>query len=164
MVIDECHLVFTAANEYRKRLRALVLLRNLGCPSVFLTGTLPPLCQREFEEAMQLQNPLYIRASSHRANVEYSVLRVRNGRGPMEAKRLADARLGLMTKSGGKGIVYCASHSKCRALARLLDCHYYHGTPEDSDAHFLAQREAGFQAWLRGRAHTSSPRPPSAPV
>ncbi|KFX91232.1 hypothetical protein V490_06015 [Pseudogymnoascus sp. VKM F-3557] len=29
-------------------------------------------------------------------------------------------------------------------------CHYYHGNPEDSNAHFLAQREAGFQAWLGG--------------
>ena len=52
VVIDECHLTFTAADEYRRKLRGLVLLRNLGCPFVFLTGTLPPLCQREFEEAM----------------------------------------------------------------------------------------------------------------
>ncbi|KAH8750128.1 hypothetical protein F5882DRAFT_488067 [Hyaloscypha sp. PMI_1271] len=95
VVLDECHLTFTAANEYRRKLRGLVLLRNLGCPFVFLTGTLPPLCQREFEEAMQLQNPLYIRAPSHRVNAEYSVLRVRNGRGPMEAKKLVDARLGV---------------------------------------------------------------------
>ena len=52
VVIDECHLTFTTTNEYRRKLRGLVLLRNLGCPFVFLTGTLPPLCQREFEEAM----------------------------------------------------------------------------------------------------------------
>jgi hypothetical protein len=45
-----------------------------------LTGTLPLLRQREFEEAMQLQNPLYIRLSSHRVNIEYSIKRVRNGR------------------------------------------------------------------------------------
>ena len=44
VVIDECHLTFTAADEYRRKLRGLVLLRNLGCPFVFLTGTLPPLC------------------------------------------------------------------------------------------------------------------------
>jgi len=43
VVIDECHLTFTAIDEYRKKLRGLVLLRNLGCPFVFLTGTLPPL-------------------------------------------------------------------------------------------------------------------------
>jgi superfamily II DNA helicase RecQ len=43
VVVDECHLTFTAADEYRKKLRGLVLLRNLGCPFVFLTSTLPPL-------------------------------------------------------------------------------------------------------------------------
>jgi superfamily II DNA helicase RecQ len=151
VVIDECHLTFTAADEYRRKLRGLVLLRNLGCPFVFLTGTLPPLCQREFEEAMQLQNPLYIRASSHRVKAQYSVLRVRNGRGPMEAKKLVDARLGSLAP-GEKGVIYCTSHAKCKALARQLGCHYYHGNPKDSDAHFLAQREVGFQAWLRGES------------
>ena len=147
VVIDEYHLTFTAADEYRRKLRGLVLLRNLDCPFVFLIGTLPPLRQREFEEAMQLQNPLYIRASSHRVNVKYSVLRVRNGRGLMEVKKLVDARLGNLTV-GGKGVVYCTSHAKCKVLARQLGCHYYHGDPQDSNMHFLAQREAGFQAWV----------------
>ncbi|RFU71790.1 recq family helicase, partial [Trichoderma arundinaceum] len=150
VVIDECHLTFTAASEYRKKLQGLVRLRSLGCPFVFLTGTLPPLAQRDFEEAMQLQHPLYIRASSHRTSAHYSVLRVRNGRGPMEVKKLVEARVGLLAP-GEKGVVYCTSHAKCKALARLMDCHYYHGDPnEGGDAHFLAQRESGFQAWLRG--------------
>ncbi|PON19994.1 hypothetical protein TGAM01_v211133 [Trichoderma gamsii] len=150
VVIDECHLTFTAAYEYRKKLQGLVRLRSLGCPFVFLTGTLPPLAQRDFEEAMQLQHPLYIRASSHRANSHYSVLRVRNGRGPMEVKKLVEARVGLLAP-GEKGVVYCTSHAKCKALALLMGCHYYHGDPnEGGDAHFLAQRESGFQAWLRG--------------
>ncbi|KAK2667265.1 Helicase, C-terminal, partial [Fusarium oxysporum f. sp. vasinfectum] len=117
VVIDECHLTFTAAETYRSKLRGLVLLRSLGCPFVFLTGTLPPLRQRDFEEAMQLQNPLYIRASSHRLNVRYAVLR-----------------------------------AKCKALARQLDCHYYHALRDDSDSQFIAQRQEGFQAWLRGEA------------
>jgi hypothetical protein len=52
VVVDECHLRFSAADEYRRKLRGLVLLRNLGCPFVFLTRTLPPLWLQEFEEAM----------------------------------------------------------------------------------------------------------------
>jgi hypothetical protein len=44
VVIDECHLTFTATDEYWRKLRGLVLLHNLGCPFVFLTGTLLPLC------------------------------------------------------------------------------------------------------------------------
>ncbi|KAI5455850.1 P-loop containing nucleoside triphosphate hydrolase protein [Mariannaea sp. PMI_226] len=87
VVIDECHLTFTAADEYRRKLRGLVLLHNLCCPFVFLTGTLPPLRQREFEEAMQLQNPIYIHASSHRVNVQYLVVCVQNGRGIMHIKK-----------------------------------------------------------------------------
>jgi superfamily II DNA helicase RecQ len=96
-----------------------------------------------------LQNPFYIRASSHHVNVKYLVIRVRNGQGPIEAKKLIGARLGSLAP-GEKGVVYCTSHAKCKVLARQLNCHYYHGNPEDSSAHFLAQREAGFQAWLRG--------------
>lgn len=149
IVIDECHLTFTAADEYRGKLRDLVLLRGLGCPFVFLTGTLPPLRQREFEEAMQLQNPLYIRASSHRLNVRYSVVRVKNGRGIAEVKKLVLSRRQDLAK-GEKGVVYCASHAKCKALAQQLGCHYYHGLPSDSNAHFFAQRKEGFQAWLEG--------------
>ncbi|KFZ11069.1 hypothetical protein V501_04921 [Pseudogymnoascus sp. VKM F-4519 (FW-2642)] len=37
-----------------------------------------------------------------------------------------------------------------REQQKFRRCHYYHGNPEDSNAHFLAQREAGFQAWLSG--------------
>ncbi|KFZ18502.1 hypothetical protein V501_01170 [Pseudogymnoascus sp. VKM F-4519 (FW-2642)] len=149
VVIDECHLTFTAADEYRRKLRGLVNLRNLGCSFVFLTGTLPPLCQREFEEAMQLQSPLYIRASSHRVNVEYSVVRVKNGRGATEVQKLVESRVAGLAP-GEKGVIYCNSHMKCKVLAQRLGCHYYHGNPEDSNAHFIAQREVGFQAWLGG--------------
>ncbi|KAK2684336.1 hypothetical protein QWA68_016833, partial [Fusarium oxysporum] len=95
VVIDECHLTFTAAETYRSKLRGLVLLRSLGCPFVFLTGTLPPLRQRDFEEAIQ---------------------------------------------------------AKYKALARQLDCHYYHALRDNSDSQFIAQRKEGFQAWLRGEA------------
>ncbi|RGP59552.1 recq family [Fusarium longipes] len=151
VVIDECHLTFTAAETYRSKLRGLVLLRSLGCPFVFLTGTLPPLRQRDFEEAMQLQNPLYIRASSHRLNVRYAVLRVRNGRGVMEVKRRVAARLPDLS-AGEKGIIYCTSQAKCKALALQLGCHYYHALRDNSDSQFIAQREEGFQAWLRGEA------------
>ncbi|KFX98401.1 hypothetical protein V490_02328 [Pseudogymnoascus sp. VKM F-3557] len=141
--------VSTAADEYRRKLRGLVLLRNIGCPFVFLTGKLPPLCQREFEEAMPLQNPLYIRASSHCVNVEYSVVRVKNGWGATEVQNLVESQVaGFAPRE--KGVIYYNSHMKCKVLAQRLGCHYYHGNPEDSNAHFVAQREAGFQAWLGG--------------
>jgi hypothetical protein len=149
VVIDECHLTFTAAYDYRKKLRGLVRLRSLGCPFVFLTGTLPPLSQRDFEGAMHLQEARYIRAPSHRTNTKYCVLRIGNGRWPMEVRRMVQKRVGS-AKTGEKGVIYCGSREKCKVMAKLLGCHYYHGEREAFDAHFLAQREAGFQSWLRG--------------
>jgi superfamily II DNA helicase RecQ len=149
IVFDECQLLFTAAETYRAKLRNLVMLRSLGCPCVFLTGTLPPLRQREFEEAMQLQSPLYIRAPSHRLNVRYSVHRVRNRRSITKAKRLVEAQQ-LTLLQGEKGIIYCTSHAKCKALALLLRCHDYHASRDDGDLQFLAQRDEGFQAWVKG--------------
>ncbi len=44
VVIDECYLTFTTTNKYQRKLRGLVLLRNLGCLFVFLTRTLLLLC------------------------------------------------------------------------------------------------------------------------
>jgi hypothetical protein len=86
---------------------------------------------------MQLQSPLYICASSYRVNIRYSVFRVRNGQGPLEAKKLLDTQLGSLVP-GEKVVAYCTSHAKCKVLARQLGCHYYYGNPEDSNAHFLA--------------------------
>jgi superfamily II DNA helicase RecQ len=91
---------------------------------------LPPPRQREFEEAMQLQNPLYIRASSHRLSVQYSVIRVKNGRRIAKVEKLVTSRWQGMAKDE-KGVVYCTSHAKCKALAQQLGCHYYHGLPSD---------------------------------
>ncbi|KAL2201601.1 hypothetical protein CC79DRAFT_1351830 [Sarocladium strictum] len=105
IVINKCHLTFTAADKYRGKLRDLVLLRGLGCPFVFLTGTLPPLRQREFKEAMQLQNPLYIRALSYRLNMRYSVVRVKNGRGIAKVKKLVLSRRQDLAK-GEKGVAW----------------------------------------------------------
>jgi superfamily II DNA helicase RecQ len=151
VVLDECHLIFTAAVEYRKRLRNLVLLRNLPCPFLFLTGTLPPLRVGEFEEALHLHDPLYIRASSHRINTQYSVDRVKSGQGVMMIKRHVVIRAKTMAP-GEKGIIYCSSKAKCKALAGQIKCHYYHSASHDQEAEFFAWQEAGFQAWLRGEA------------
>ena len=63
----------------------------------------------------------------------------------MEVKKLVDARLESLALRK-KGVIYCTSHAKYKALARQLGYYYYHRNPEDSDAHFLAQRKVGFQA------------------
>jgi superfamily II DNA helicase RecQ len=156
VVIDECHLTFTAALSYRTKLKGLTRLRGLCCPLVFLTGTLPPHKQAAFEAAMLLQNPIYIRASSHRLNVQFQVYKVRSGRGITEVKQRVAARARTL-KAGEKGIIFCCSYISCKAVAKQLNCYYYHGkadasTGEDEagEAAFLAQREAGYRQWIEG--------------
>ena len=55
----------------------------------------------------------------------------------MEARKLVDTRLGSLAP-GEKGVIYCISHAKYKALARQLGCHYYYRNPKDSNIHFLA--------------------------
>ena len=90
----------------------------------FLTRTLPPLWQREFEEAMQLHYPYYISALSHRLNVRYLVVWVQNGQGLMEDRKLVMV-LWPQLMTGDKGMIYCSSKAKCKVLPRQLNCHFY---------------------------------------
>ncbi|KAL6412381.1 hypothetical protein AUP68_03583 [Ilyonectria robusta] len=116
IVIDECHLTFTAAQTYRERLRRLTLLRGLCCPLVFLTATLPLHKQPDFEAAILLRNPIYIRTSSYRLNLQFKVQKVPNSRGIRKVKELVAARTRTL-QPGEKGIIFCRSHADCKAVA-----------------------------------------------
>ena len=123
-IVDECHLTFTAADEYRNKLRALAQLRNLGCQFVFLTGTLPPRRQREFEEAMLLQKPSLHPGiqPSRKHPVRCASRQDRAGdHGGQEASGGLAARRERQREETGPGQegcgFYCLSHAKCKALA-----------------------------------------------
>ncbi|SCV61242.1 uncharacterized protein FFFS_15811 [Fusarium fujikuroi] len=151
VVFDECHVIITAGETYRSKLRNLVHLRDLGSPCIFLTGTLPPSRQRDLEEAMHLPAPLYIRASSHRTDMRYRVHRVATGKDIMELLKLVRARKPHL-KPGERGIIFCTSHNKCQAVARQLKCFWYHAIWGDEESHHLdLQRQQGFRDWLDGR-------------
>ncbi|KAL2203436.1 hypothetical protein CC79DRAFT_1390855 [Sarocladium strictum] len=105
-------------------LRVIVILAEAAC---YLTFT----AADKYHGKLRDLNPLYIRALSHRLNVRYSIVRVKNGRGIAKVKKLVLSRWQDLVK-GEKGVVYCASYAN------------------DSNAHFFAQRKEGFQAWLEG--------------
>lgn len=46
------------------------------------------------------------------------------GKTRSRVKKLVEVRVGSFT-TGEKGVVYCMTHAKCKALAGLLDCCYY---------------------------------------
>ena len=91
IVVDECHLTITAA-AYRQSVVDLVAIRKLRTQFVYLTATLPPSMQVEFEERNHLLHPKVIRASSNRPNIFYIVRRAKHGRGSLLKQAAAKAR------------------------------------------------------------------------
>ncbi|KAK3059396.1 hypothetical protein LTS18_010971, partial [Coniosporium uncinatum] len=63
VIIDECHLTFTAS-DYRPKLAHLKRLRSLHCQMVLLTATLPPTLEDELSESMLVRDARYIRAGT----------------------------------------------------------------------------------------------------
>ena len=77
IVLDECHLSFTAS-DYRPKLRQLDHLQVLRCLMILLTATLPPVRLDELREAMHISHFRLSRMSAVRANIRYMVRRCPN--------------------------------------------------------------------------------------
>ena len=123
-MVDECHLTITAAG-YRQSIVDLVIIRSLRTQFVYLTATLPPSMQAEFEERNHLLRPKVIRASSNRPNIFYIVCKATNRQGSFLEQAIARVRdawdqLGLFDKSRNKIILYVRTRDKAKDLTQLL--------------------------------------------
>ncbi len=139
VVIDECHLTYTAS-DYRQKLRHLHHLRVLGVSMVLLTATLPPTRVYELVEAMSIQNPIIIRRSTVRPNIRYMVQRC-----PIkdQVKVACEmARLRRLTK-GERGIFYCRSRDRVEEVAKLLGCGFYHSQSVSKEETIMVWMENG---------------------
>jgi superfamily II DNA helicase RecQ len=130
VVVDECHLLFTA-RHWRENLLKVKNLRLLGCPIVLLTATLPPVQEGELEASMLVRNATYIRASTTRANARYFV-------SWCQRRKLEDTALVVckrwaekLRQSRQKGVVYCLSKGQCERMAKEIDCAHYHADVEE---------------------------------
>lgn len=142
IVIDEAHLILTAA-DYREHLGLLAILRQIACPLVCLTATLPPYGELDLKQALFLTYPVIYRASSDRPNLEYCVQTI----GPLrmdEPKESPSREEILVTAveevyrkdsqtwhSGGshptaRSLFYVRSRNLGTLLARRLGCDFYH--------------------------------------
>ena len=130
VIVDECHLTFTAS-DYRPKLRQLGHLQVLRCPMILLTATLPPSRMDEFREVMHISDFRLIRMSTVRPSIRYSVRRCPNKSSLTVAQSMARLRhLG----SGERGIFYCSSRDGTEEVAAVLSCPYYHSMVDEKDA------------------------------
>jgi superfamily II DNA helicase RecQ len=125
VVIDECHLVFTA-RHWRENLLSMKNLRLLGCPMVLLTATLPPLREQELESSMLLRHTTYIRASTVRPNARYFVSWCQGEKMESTALTMCKRWAKRLQQTGQKGVVYCLSKAQCERIAEELACAHYH--------------------------------------
>lgn len=77
VVFDEAHLVLTASH-YRPKMALVRQLRQLFCQVVFLTATLPPTMQAQFEARMLLKAPRVVRSPTFRVDIVSRILQPQN--------------------------------------------------------------------------------------
>jgi len=165
LVLDEAHLVLTASH-YRDNLGWLGKLRQVPCPFVCLTATLPPHGVLELNQSLHLINPAIQRSSSDRPNLVYSVQSLENSAPPissaLQAPRSVDDRLvhtvtelcrqdvrqwragSPQDRATARGLCFVRQKQMGTWLAQSLDCDFYHaGLPASDRASILT-------AWSQG--------------
>jgi superfamily II DNA helicase RecQ len=130
VVIDECHLLFTA-RHWRANLLKVKNLRLLGCPTVLLTATLPVVQEGELEASMLVRNATYIRASTVRPNARYFVSWCQRSTLEETAIAICKKWAERLRQTRQKGVVYCLSKAQCEQIAEELYCAYYHADVDD---------------------------------
>jgi superfamily II DNA helicase RecQ len=121
-------------------------IRSLRTHFVYLTATLPPTMQAEFEERNHLCHPAIMRASTNRPNIFYTVQQCPSGQGSLLSQVATDVLeswLKLVSADQDKAVLYVRSRDEARDLAALLECDVYVG----GDSLTNAEKSAFLQQW-----------------
>ena len=147
VIIDECHLTITA-NDYRQSMETLSwALRELRTQTIWLTATLPPAYEDVFIHHNKLVQPVIIRESTNRPNIQYCVKRARSSESVNNAAR-AHARSWqsgneAAIKDGARVIIYCATKDAVAEIANALGCESF-----TADCGTAEEKGAILQRWL----------------
>ena len=164
LILDEAHLVLTASS-YRENLGRLGMLRQVPCPFVCLTATLPPHGELDLAQSLLLSHPTVQRASSDRPNLEYCVRSLGAPDPPASSAppasgedRLTHAVIQLCQRemrqwqAGGtlggptaRGLCFVRQRAMGSSLAQHLDCDFYHAQLP------TAERASILTAWSQGQ-------------
>lgn len=146
VVFEECHLTITAA-RYRPAMEKVSITRTLRTQFVYLTATLPPTMQSEFEQQNFLMRPMTIRASSNRSNVFYLVRQANPQHGSLLEQSAAEVRdawevPGLFDHAVDKVLIYVRTREEAAKLSDLLGCDMC-----TSESGALEEKEQTLRRW-----------------
>jgi superfamily II DNA helicase RecQ len=130
IVLDECHLVLTAAS-YREKIARVHELRGLRYQHVYLTATLPPALEPRLAERLMLRSPAVVRSRTARTGIRYHVQRLRPNSGALVAEAVACIEVLLRDESftgepAARAIVYYLTRAEAESVAQALGCLCYH--------------------------------------
>lgn len=145
IVLDECHLVLTAAT-YREGFPSLHRLLGLGVPFLFLTATLPPHLVERFKSTLQISQLNIIRRSNDYKRIRISVNIVHSRRTRLSAAvTKAKHWLPTLEKVNGLGLIICATVEETKEVATHLGTRAFYG------ALGRDEKTALFEEWRTGR-------------
>ncbi|KAJ7730995.1 P-loop containing nucleoside triphosphate hydrolase protein [Mycena maculata] len=130
--IDEAHCISTCGHDFRDAYLELGTLRDEfpDVPIMALTATASPETITDIVRRLKLRQPLQIKQSFNRQNLEYSV----------KTKHNQDELIGFIKEGhlNQPGIVYCLGKKKCERIAKKLSqkgikAIHYHGCLSRAD-------------------------------
>ncbi|ERF71905.1 hypothetical protein EPUS_09389 [Endocarpon pusillum Z07020] len=146
LVFDKSHLILTAS-RYRPKMALVKELREYRCQVVFLTATLPPLMQAQFERRLLLAQPRTIRSCTFRSDLYYHVQRSSRPGDFLEymTRGIRTALQHLEEEAAARVIVYAQSRGEADQVSQRLSCPVYY-----SDSGSSEEKEEAFEQWRRG--------------
>ena len=142
IVLDEAHLLLTASH-YRDHLGLLSQLRQLRCPFIGMTATLPPSSERELTDLLGMSACDQLRVNADRPNLCYRIRHMPDSHeGGTLRERLVSNAVDLLEKwladqsdsPASRAICFVRLKINAEVIGERLGCHVYHAAIEDRDA------------------------------
>jgi len=110
IIIDEAHLCISWST-WREKLKNLKTIRICDAPVILLTATIPIRYSKNIEKFFQFE-PCWIRASSNRENLRYSVRKFVRHEDMKEEIRNTIVRFSETQNQNARWIIYCSTINK----------------------------------------------------
>lgn len=130
LVIDECHMLFSATETFRKRMADVFeVVKVANCQVILLTATLPKQFEKKLFDMLTITDAFTIcRAVTVRKNISYCVKNVHSHSFLNELQHTLTDEF-----TSGKCIIYVRDKKIGQFVSQQLNAGFYHSTASDKE-------------------------------